>query len=85
MLDHYVALLSQIGADAHIGALMLEAPASAPALASHAFMPVGERIAYDADSNAVHCEGACLSYDELLSHRRCISVACVRNRAWVCV
>ncbi|SAL01897.1 non-ribosomal peptide synthetase [Caballeronia pedi] len=71
MLDHYVALLEQLGAqgDVHLGALTLEALRPQPALAAHAFAPVGERIAARAqrmpEANAVHCEGERLSYGAL--------------------
>ncbi|WP_250517958.1 non-ribosomal peptide synthetase [Caballeronia sp. INDeC2] len=71
MLDHYVSLLEQFGAqgDAPLGALTLEALRPAPKLAAHAFAPVGERIAARArrmpEANAVHCEGERLSYGAL--------------------
>uniref|UniRef100_UPI002028BA63 non-ribosomal peptide synthetase n=1 Tax=Caballeronia sp. GAFFF2 TaxID=2921741 RepID=UPI002028BA63 len=67
LLDHYVSLLSQIAVDGHVhlGALTLDAPASAPALAEHAFAPVGARVAEQRIGNAVHCEGVRLSYAEL--------------------
>ncbi|SPB17997.1 non-ribosomal peptide synthetase [Caballeronia novacaledonica] len=71
MLDHYVSLLEQIGAqgDASLGALTLETLQAHPVLAAHAFAPVGERIAERAqrmpEANAVHCEGERLSYGAL--------------------